>query len=163
MDVTVTGAYLGLGGGVLALLLAYWLYAKVSRQDPGTERMQEIAAAIQEGALAFLRREYRTLAVFVIVLAAVIFVAGMVSGPGCMPPATAVAFLVGAVCSAAAGFIGMRAATKANVRTANAARTGGMAKALEVAFSGGAIMGMSVRSEEHTSELQSREDLVCRL
>jgi len=144
MDVTVTGAYLGLGGGVLALLLAYWLYAKVSRQDPGTERMQEIAAAIQEGALAFLRREYRTLAVFVIVLAAVIFVAGMVSGPGSMPPATAVAFLVGAVCSAAAGFIGMRAATKANVRTANAARTGGMAKALEVAFSGGAIMGMSV-------------------
>ncbi|REJ32621.1 MAG: hypothetical protein DIU82_12035, partial [Bacillota bacterium] len=56
MDVTVTGAYLGLGGGVLALLLAYWLYAKVSRQEPGTERMQEIAAAIQEGALAFLRR-----------------------------------------------------------------------------------------------------------
>ncbi|OUM98621.1 MAG: sodium-translocating pyrophosphatase [Firmicutes bacterium ZCTH02-B6] len=144
MDVTVTGAYLGLGGGVLALLLAYWLYGKVSRQDPGTERMQEIAAAIQEGALAFLRREYRSLAVFVVILAAVIFVAGIASGAATMPPTTAVAFLVGAVCSASAGFIGMRAATKANVRTANAARMGGMGKALEVAFSGGAIMGMSV-------------------
>src|SRR5690606_12271737 len=83
--------------------------------------------------------------VFVIVLAAVIFVAGTLSqGPGSIQPATAVAFLAGALCSGLAGYIGMRAATRANVRTANAARTGGMAKALEVAFSGGAIMGMSV-------------------
>ncbi|HEY8417331.1 MAG TPA: sodium-translocating pyrophosphatase [Limnochordales bacterium] len=144
MDVTATGAYLGLGGGVLALLLACWLFARVSRQDPGTERMQEIAAAIHEGALAFLRREYRTLAVFVMALAAVIYLSGTLRGTGDMPPATAVAFLVGALCSAGAGFIGMQAATRANVRTANAARTGGMAKALQVAFSGGAIMGMSV-------------------
>ncbi len=144
MDVTATGAYLGLAGGALALLMAYLLFGRVSRQDAGTDRMKEIAAAIHEGALAFLRREYRTLAVFVVALAAVIYIAGTVRGTGDMPPATAVAFLVGAICSAAAGFIGMQAATKANVRTANAARTSGMARALQVAFSGGAIMGMSV-------------------
>ncbi|MFS8542825.1 MAG: sodium-translocating pyrophosphatase [Limnochordales bacterium] len=145
MDVTASGAYLGLGAGALALLVAFWLFSRVSGMDAGTERMREIAAAIQEGALAFLRREYRTLVVFVIALAAVIFFAGTLSRePGSMQPATALAFLVGALCSGLAGYIGMRAATQANVRTANAARTGGMNSALQVAFSGGAIMGMSV-------------------
>jgi len=144
MDVT-TAAYLALAAGALALLFAFTLFGRVRRYDAGTPRMQEIAAAIQEGAMAFLRREYRTLSVFVLAMVVVIFLAGtLTSGPGSMQPTTAVAFLLGGLTSASAGFIGMRAATQANVRTANAARTGGLVDALNVAFSGGAIMGMSV-------------------
>ena len=122
--------------GVLALLFALYKAANVSKQEEGTDRMKEIAAAISEGARAFLFAEYRILVIFV----AVLFVA---IGLG-ISWLTAVCFLVGAVFSVAAGFAGMTVATKANVRTANAARTGGMNKALGVAFGGGSVMGMCV-------------------
>jgi K(+)-stimulated pyrophosphate-energized sodium pump len=128
--------------GLLALLVAYLLAGKVSRQEAGTPRMREIAEAIQQGAMAFLNREYRTLVVFVIVLAAVIAITGFVA-PDKMSPLTAIAFVSGALCSVLAGYFGMKVATKANVRTAHAA-TKGMNAALDIAFSGGAVMGMSV-------------------
>ena len=122
--------------GVLALLFALYKAANVSKQEEGTDRMKEIAAAISEGAKAFLFAEYRILVIFV----AILFVA---IGLG-ISWLTAVCFLVGAVFSVAAGFAGMTVATKANVRTANAARTSGMNKALGVAFGGGSVMGMCV-------------------
>ena len=129
--------------GLLALAFAGSLYGRVGRFDAGTKRMQELSGWIHEGAMAFLSREYRSLVVFVIALAAVIFIAGSVSGSEGLPPATAVAFVLGALSSGLAGFFGMKAATKANARTANAAQQGVNA-ALNVAFSGGAVMGMSV-------------------
>ena len=122
--------------GVLALLFAFYLIGKVKRQDAGTDRMQEIAAFIHEGARAFLMAEYRILVFFVAVLFVLI-------GLG-ISWMTAYSFLVGAVFSTAAGFIGMNVATRANVRTAAAAKDHGMNAALSVAFSGGAVMGMSV-------------------
>ncbi|MBS3938580.1 MAG: sodium-translocating pyrophosphatase [Peptococcaceae bacterium] len=121
--------------GVLALLFAWFLADQVTRQDAGNSRMKEIAQAIQEGAMAFLRREYKSLAIFVLVL--FIAIAWQIN------LSTAVAFLYGAVSSMLAGYIGMTVATKANVRTAAAAQHG-QNKALSVAFSGGAVMGMSV-------------------
>lgn len=130
--------------GVAALLFAYYLTSRINSISPGNERMKEIAAAIHEGAMAFLFREYRTLSVFVIAVAALIFAAGiMTEGAESLQPQTAIAFIIGALCSVAAGYIGMNVATKANVRTANAAQESAN-KALGVAFSGGAVMGMSV-------------------
>lgn len=130
--------------GVIALLFAFYLVSKVNKVDAGNKTMTEIANAIHEGAMAFLKREYSTLVIFVIALAAVIVIAGsMTTGQDSMQPATAIAFIAGAICSVLAGFIGMNIATKANVRTANAAQESAN-KALEVAFSGGAVMGMSV-------------------
>ena len=123
--------------GALALLFAAFLAAKVSRQDAGTERMKEIAEAISDGARAFLTAEYRILIFFVIVLFVLI-------GVGIGNWVTAVCFVVGALFSTLAGYVGMSVATKANVRTANAARESGMNRALSVAFSGGAVMGMCV-------------------
>ncbi|MBS3899933.1 MAG: sodium-translocating pyrophosphatase [Dethiobacter sp.] len=121
--------------GVVALLFTLYLAGKVKKMDPGNERMQEIAKAIQEGAMAFLSREYRILAIFVVVLFFVIMFA--------LNLPTAIAYLVGSFASALAGFIGMTIATKANVRTTSAARKG-INEALTVAFSGGAVMGLSV-------------------
>ena len=122
--------------GVIALIFAFVLTSKINKVDVGTDRMKEISSYIQEGAMAFLTREYRTLVIF----AAILFVV-IGFGIGWL---TAICFLIGALFSACAGFFGMRVATKANVRTANAAKEGGMNKALSVAFSGGAVMGMSV-------------------
>ena len=122
---------------VVALLFAFYKIAFVSKQDAGTERMKEIAAAISDGAKAFLFAEYKILAIFVVVL----FVA---IGLGLGSWITALCFLFGALFSILAGYIGMNVATKANVRTANAARTSGMNKALSIAFSGGSVMGMCV-------------------
>ena len=122
---------------VVALLFAFYKIAFVSKQDAGTERMKEISAAINDGAKAFLFAEYKILAIFV----AVLFVA---IGVGLGNWITAVCFLFGALFSILAGYIGMNVATKANVRTANAARTSGMNKALSIAFSGGSVMGMCV-------------------
>ncbi|MCL2496192.1 MAG: sodium/proton-translocating pyrophosphatase, partial [Clostridiales bacterium] len=137
--------YLGPITGALALLFAFYLTKRVNAVDPGNERMQEIAAAIHTGAMAYLRRQYRTLIFFVLILVAVFCLVGFItSGPDSMKPQTAIAFAIGAFCSILAGNIGMRVATKANVRTANAAYTSGLNKALNVAFSGGAVMGMSV-------------------
>ena len=122
--------------GLVGLAYALFLAARVRKADPGTERMQEISGHIHEGALAFLTSEYKILAIFVAVFFLVIGFA--ISWP------TAVCFIVGALFSVLAGFLGMTVATRANVRTANAARTSGMNKALSIAFSGGAVMGMSV-------------------
>lgn len=122
---------------VLALLFATYLAAKVNKQDEGTERMKEIAGAIAEGARAFLTAEYKILVIFVLVLFVLI-------GFGIGSWVTAVCFMIGALFSTVAGYCGMTVATKANVRTANAARQGGMNRALSVAFSGGAVMGMCV-------------------
>lgn len=122
---------------VLALLFAFYLATKVSKEDIGTERMKEISSAIAEGARAFLNAEYRILAVFGVVLFILI-------GLGIGSWFTALSFVLGALFSTAAGYCGMTVATRANVRTANAAKTGGINKALSIAFSGGAVMGMCV-------------------
>ena len=123
--------------GICALLFAFYLTKKVGKQDAGTDRMKEIAAFIHEGARAFLTAEYKILVVFVAVLFVLI-------GIGIGNWVTAVCFLAGALFSTAAGYIGMNVATKANVRTAAAAKDSGMNKALSIAFSGGAVMGMCV-------------------
>lgn len=122
---------------VIALLFAAYLAAKVSKQDEGNEKMKEIARAIAEGARAFLSAEYKILVIFVLVLFVLI-------GVGIGSWVTAVCFVIGALFSTVAGYCGMTVATKANVRTANAARKSGMNRALSVAFSGGAVMGMCV-------------------
>ncbi|WP_457653208.1 sodium-translocating pyrophosphatase [Rhodocaloribacter sp.] len=127
--------------GLLALGYALTRARWVGKQDPGTDEMQEIAAAIAEGANAFLRREYRVLIFFVLVVAGLLVVANL--GNPDSSPLIAISFVAGALCSGIAGFIGMRVATKANVRTTNAARTG-LGPALNIAFSGGLVMGLSV-------------------
>ena len=121
--------------GVLALAFAYYLSVGISSADPGNSRMREIAGYIHEGAMAFLYREYRYLAIFIVIVFAVLslFINWQ----------TAVCFLAGALCSIMAGYFGMQVATKANVRTAAAAQHG-MSPALKIAFSGGSVMGMSV-------------------
>jgi len=126
--------------GVIALAYTMWKSAWVSKQEVGTEKMGRIATNIADGAMAFLRAEYKVLAIFVAVVACLMFWSGMNEGSS---PLVALSFILGAICSALAGFIGMKVATKANVRTTNAARTG-LGKALEVAFGGGAVMGMGV-------------------
>jgi len=128
--------------GILALIFAAFLRSRVASQDPGSKEMRDIAGAIREGAMAFLSREYRYLAAFVVVVALIMFIAGYIS-PGGMRPETAIAFILGALASALAGFIGMTTATTANSRTTQAAKKGTVS-ALDVAFSGGAVMGMTV-------------------
>jgi K(+)-stimulated pyrophosphate-energized sodium pump len=122
--------------GIIGLLVAGVLYAYVVKQPVGTTKMRELADAIHDGAMAFLKREYRILSIFVIVVFVLLYVF--------LNRQTALAFLGGAICSVLAGYFGMAAATKANVRTSAAANQSGQAKALSVAFSGGAVMGMSV-------------------
>jgi len=122
--------------GIIGLLVAGVLYAYVVKQSVGTAKMRDLADAIHDGAMAFLKREYRILALFVAVVFILLFVF--------LDRQTAFAFLGGAICSVLAGYFGMMAATKANVRTSAAANQSGQAKALSVAFSGGAVMGMSV-------------------
>ena len=127
--------------GVLALLYAAFKTRSINKADAGTELMQEIAGHIREGAMAFLGREYRVLFIFVTLVAILLGVAyGMMDGASWM---VGISFFVGASCSALAGFIGMRVATAANVRTTAAARTS-LNGALKIAFGGGAVMGMSV-------------------
>jgi len=127
--------------GVLALLYTFWRSAWVSKQEVGTEKMAIIAKNIADGAMAFLKAEYRVLAIFVVCVAILLGISGAnAEGSSWL---VAVSFILGAICSALAGFIGMRVATKANVRTTNAARTS-LGSALEVAFSGGAVMGLGV-------------------
>ena len=121
---------------LIALLFAAYKAHYVSKAAPGNARMQEIASAIAEGANAFLMSEYKILAIFIVVLFALTAVFINIG--------TAVCFLIGALFSIAAGFCGMKVATRANVRTANAAMESGMNKALSIAFSGGSVMGMYV-------------------
>ena len=124
--------------GLVGLVAAAGVYLAMSRQPAGNQRMQEIAEAIRSGAMTFLSREYRILVVFELVVFALLF-----WGLG---PNTAYAFIGGALCSMAAGFFGMTSATKANVRTSEAAKLGGEEQALLVAFNGGAVMGLAVAS-----------------
>ena len=122
--------------GIAALVVAFFLSQWIGRQDPGEKRMVEISGFIHEGAMAFLKREYKTMIIVVIVLVVVLFI--------WRGPITAGLYLIGALFSVLAGFFGMQVATKGNVRTANAAREGGMNKALKVAFRSGAVMGLCV-------------------
>ena len=127
--------------GVLALLFVFIKNNWVSKQEVGNEKMARIAKNIADGAMSFLKAEYKILSVFVAAVAVLLFFKGQSeAGSNGM---VAVSFIVGAICSALAGFIGMKVATKANVRTTNAARTS-LGKALEVAFAGGAVMGLGV-------------------
>ena len=118
--------------GLIALIVAFCYAAWIDKQDAGNDRMQEIASAISEGAHAFLFSEYRILIVFVAVL---FFLGNWL---------TAVSFIVGGLFSTLAGYFGMNVATKANVRTTNAAKEKGMSQALKIAFSGGSVMGLCV-------------------
>jgi len=127
--------------GIVALLFTYIKSKWVEKQDAGTEKMVRIANHTAEGAMAFLKAEYRVLAVFVVLVAILLGVQGALTEES--HPLVALSFIVGALCSGLAGFIGMKVATKANVRTAHAARTS-LNKALTVAFSGGSVMGMGV-------------------
>jgi K(+)-stimulated pyrophosphate-energized sodium pump len=126
--------------GVMGLLYVVWKSAWVAKQDAGTDKMKKIAGHIAEGAMAFLKAEYKVLAIFVVCVAVLLAVT---ANSETSSPLVGVSFVLGAFCSALAGFIGMRVATKANVRTTNAARTS-LGKALEVAFVGGSVMGMGV-------------------
>ena len=124
--------------GVIGLLYTFIKYAWVSKQDPGNERMQEISRYIAEGAMAFLKAEWKILSYFVVLAAILLAIMGN-SNPQ-SHWSIAVAFILGAILSALAGYIGMRSATKANVRTAQAARSS-LSKALTVSFTGGSCHG----------------------
>ena len=126
--------------GVIGLLYTFWKSSWVSKQEVGTEKMGRIAQNISEGAMAFLKAEYQVLSIFVVIVAILLGVSGNTAESS---PLVALSFVLGAMCSAGAGYIGMKVATKANVRTTNAARTS-LERALEVAFAGGAVMGMGV-------------------
>lgn len=127
--------------GILALIFVFFKNNWVSKQEVGNEKMARIAKNIADGAMSFLKAEYKILSIFVAAVAVLLFFKGQAeAGSNGM---VAVSFIVGAICSALAGFIGMRVATKANVRTTNAAQTS-LGKALEVAFAGGAVMGLGV-------------------
>ena len=136
MDLLTQVMYIGIAAGILSLLAAFYYAKKVEHYQINIPKVQEITAAIREGAMAFLSAEYKILIVFVIVVAVALGI--FISAP------TAGAFVLGAITSAIAGNAGMRIATKANGRTAIAAKEGGLAKALDVAFSGGAVMGLTV-------------------
>ena len=127
--------------GIIGLLYTLVKYKWVARQDAGTDRMKEISNYIAEGAMAFLKAEWKVLGYFVVIVG--ILLAVMAAANPHSHWAIAIAFVIGAVLSATAGFIGMKAATKANVRTAQAARSS-LSKALNVSFTGGAVMGVGV-------------------
>ena len=127
--------------GILALLFVFYKNSWVTKQDPGADKMQLIASNISKGAMAFLKAEYKILSIFVIAVAVLLVFKGNAETNG--SPLVALSFVVGAICSGLAGFIGMIVATKANVRTTNAARTS-LGKGLEVAFAGGSVMGLGV-------------------
>ena len=130
-----------IGAAVLAMVYSFWKTSWISSQDEGTDRMKSIGASIADGAMAFLKAEYRVLAVFVVAVAVLLGLAN--SGRADSSALISLSFVVGAVTSGLAGFLGMKVATKANNRTTNAARTS-LASALNVAFTGGSVMGMSV-------------------
>jgi K(+)-stimulated pyrophosphate-energized sodium pump len=130
--------YFPLFAGILALAFAYYKSSWINQQDPGNDKMKEIGAAVREGAMAFLAREYKVLAIFVLAVAVLL----VLGNQGAMR-LVAVSFVVGALCSGLAGFFGMRVATASNTRTTQGARTG-LNEALKIAFSGGSVMGMSV-------------------
>ncbi|MBT3796582.1 MAG: sodium-translocating pyrophosphatase [Candidatus Marinimicrobia bacterium] len=130
-----------IGAAVLAMLYSFWKTGWINKQDEGTDRMKSIGSSIADGAMAFLKAEYRILSIFVIAVAILLGFAN--SGRADSSALISLSFVVGAIASALAGFLGMKVATKANNRTTNAARSG-LASALNVAFTGGSVMGMSV-------------------
>jgi len=127
--------------GIIALFFVFYKNAWVTKQDPGDDKMQFIAGNIEKGAMAFLKAEYKILSIFVVAVAVLLFIKGQNETDGHV--LVALSFIVCAICSGLAGFIGMVVATKANVRTTNAARTS-LGKGLEVAFAGGSVMGLGV-------------------
>ena len=139
-----TLTYLSTIGGIVALIYAVILAVRINKMDSGTKKMKEIAQSINEGAKAFLFSEYKILVIFVATVFVVISVCGIITKSDVLNYRTALAFLIGAILSTLAGYCGMSVATKANVRTANAAKEKGMNSALSTAFSGGAVMGMCV-------------------
>ena len=132
---------MGMGAGILGLLIAFMLYRKVDSIEIENKTVATITGRIQDGAMAFLMAEYRMLAIFIFVVAALLFAGGEDNGLGME---TMVAFIIGALCSVAAGFSGMQSATSANGRTAQAAANGGQAAALTTSYNGGAVMGLAV-------------------
>ena len=130
-----------IGAAILAMLYSFWKTGWINKQDEGTDRMKSIGSSIADGAMAFLKAEYRILSIFVIAVAILLGFAN--SGRADSSALISLSFVVGAIASALAGFLGMKVATKANNRTTNAARSG-LASALNVAFTGGSVMGMSV-------------------
>ena len=130
-----------IGAGMLAMLYSFWKTGWINKQDQGTEKMERIGSNIADGAMSFLKAEYRVLAVFIVVVAVLLGFANV--GNPQSSALIALSFITGALTSGLAGFLGMRVATKANNRTTHAARTG-LAPALKVAFAGGSVMGLSV-------------------
>ncbi|PLX67898.1 MAG: sodium-translocating pyrophosphatase [Denitrovibrio sp.] len=133
-------AYLAPVLGIVGLIIAFVIYQSVVKQAVGNETMRDISDQIHDGAMAFLSREYRVLAIFIVI----VFV--LMLFPKDLGIYTALSFLAGAICSILAGFFGMKSATRANVRTSEAARTGGLSAALSVSYNGGAVMGLAVAS-----------------
>ena len=136
----MTNLYYVIGAGIIAMLYAFWKTSWINNQNQGSERMKQIGASIADGAMAFLKAEYKVLSIFVIIVAILLAFAANSQGDS---PLVSLSFLVGALTSGLAGFLGMKVATKANNRTTNAAQEG-LAKALNVAFTGGSVMGLSV-------------------
>ncbi|MFZ5647877.1 MAG: sodium-translocating pyrophosphatase [Bacillota bacterium] len=130
-------AWIGAASGAAALLFALFTMASIMKESMGTPKMKQISEAVQEGAMAYLNRQYKTLIPFALIIFVLLFFTPM-GAP------MAISFLVGAVCSAIAGYIGMNSTTKSNARTAEAARSVGLGKALNVSFRAGAVMGLSV-------------------
>lgn len=145
----ISMAYYAAGAGALALLFALFTMSQVLKESMGTPKMKQLSEAVQEGAMAYMNRQYKTLAPFAIVVFIILwalqYVIEVPEG-GHLPvgPASAISFLVGAICSAIAGYLGMNSTTKSNARTAEAARSHGLGKALQVSFRAGAVMGLSV-------------------
>ncbi len=135
---SINWVYISILTGIIALVFAFVKSVWVSRQNAGNATMQSIAKSIRDGAMAFLSREYKVLVIFLITVAVLLFIANQGANR-----LVAISFIVGAICSGLAGFIGMRTATLANVRTTQAARTS-LNNALKVAFSSGSVMGLSV-------------------
>ncbi|MBC8216764.1 MAG: sodium-translocating pyrophosphatase [Candidatus Marinimicrobia bacterium] len=131
--------FLVIASGLTAMLFAFWKTTWINKQDQGTEKMKNIGKHIADGAMAFLKAEYRVLAIFVLAVAILLFVGNVSRGTQLV----SISFIIGALTSGLAGFLGMTVATKANNRTTHAARTG-LASALNVAFTGGSVMGLSV-------------------
>ena len=145
-DASGNFAYFGFLFGIFGLVVAWKIFEYVDDQPEGNEKMMEIAESIHEGAMVFLKREYKILMYFIVAVFAVLVIVISATKGIWIGFWTAVAYILGAVCSMAAGFFGMNAATTANVRTSQAANDEGQAKALDVAFNGGAVMGLCVAS-----------------
>ncbi|MFQ6609387.1 MAG: sodium/proton-translocating pyrophosphatase, partial [Fidelibacterota bacterium] len=129
------------GTGIIGLLFAFWKTGWIVKQEEGTDEMKRIGASIADGAMAFLKAEYKVLVIFVIIIAVLLGISNWSNSDS--SPLIALSFVTGALASGLAGFLGMRVAIRANSRTTHAARTG-LGKALHVAFTGGSVMGLSV-------------------